>query len=279
MVDAMRPLSCNGKIIPQIPYVVQHLSRFLPILASSLKPYGKAKPEDVLVWAGVTVPRQYRHALKPLIWAAGRNPHQNRYHHDWHNMTVMVFAAILAGLLPRHRRLSADDQFTLVLAAMVHDLDHRGRGMVAKNFAEETRSAMIASRRLFGNKGGQGQAWRRLVSMIKHTSFDITSVDQKTHPLSALLKDADLLGSVVFPHPLVHAMTLGLKHEQKIKMPSAQILSQFIENLAKRGLSSKEGQHVLTCANSASAFQQYPRYAKDLISNSVSGQNRVRRSS
>ena len=279
MVDAMRPLSCNGKIIPQKPYVVQHLSRFLPILASSLKPYGKAKPEDVFAWAGVTVPRQYHQALKPLIWAAGRNPHQNRYHHDWHNITVMVFAAILAGLLPRHRRLSADDHFTLLLAAMVHDLDHRGRGMVAKNFAEETRSAMIASRRLFGNKGGQGQAWRRLVTMIKQTSIDVTSVDPATHPLSALLKDADLLGSVVFPHPLVQTMTLGLKHEQKIKMPSAQILSQFIENLAKRGLSSEEGKHVLACANSASAFQQYPRYAKDLISNSVSDPNRVRRSS
>ncbi len=269
-VDAMAPLYCNGKTIPRKQYVIQHLGRFLPVLGAALKPYGKAYPQDVFAWAGVRVPRQYQNPIRPLIWAAGRNPHQNRYHHDWHNMTVMVFAAVLAGLMPRQNRLSQEDQFTLLLAAMVHDLDHRGRAMTAKPYDEETRSAMIAGRRLFGQTG-QGKAWRQLLTMIKNTSFHVLSVDASKDHLSALLKDADLLGSVVFPHHLAKAMTLGLKQEQKLTAPSDEILSQFMATLSKRGLSSPEGRQVLTLANpKTSAFHQYKQYANDLINNSVS---------
>ena len=269
-VNAMAPLYCNGKIIPQKQYVIQHLSRFLPVLGAALKPYGKARPQDVFAWAGVTLPRQYQKAVRPLIWAVGRNPHQNRYHHDWHNMTVMVFAGVLAGLIPKQNRLSREDQFTLLLSAMLHDLDHRGRAMAIKPYDEETRSAMIAGRRLFGQRG-QGKAWRQMLAMIKNTSFHVLSVDASKDHLSALLKDADLLASLVFPHQIVKTMTLGLKHEQKLTAPSDKILSQFIETLSKRGLSSPEGRQVLTLANpKSSAFHQYKRYAKELISNSVS---------
>ena len=276
-VDAMVPLDCNGKTIPKKPYVVQHLDRFLPVLAAALKPYGKARPKDVFDWAGVAVPRQYQKTIKPLIWAAARNPHQNRYHHDWHNMTVMVFAAILAGLMPRQNRLSTKDQFTLLLVAMVHDLDHRGRSMAAKPYDEETRSAMIAGRRLFGQIG-QGKAWRMMLAMIKNTSFHVLSVDASKDHLSALLKDADLLGSVVFPYDDVKTMTLGLKQEQKMSMPTDDILSQFIENLSKRGLSSPEGFKVLTLANpKSSAFHQYKQYAKNLLKNSVSNLDSIER--
>ena len=269
-VDAMVPLYCNGKTIPNKPYLIKHLGRFLPVLGAALKPYGKARPQDVFAWAGGRVPRQYQRSIRPLVWAAGRNPHKNGYHHDWHNITVMVFAAVLASLMPSQHRLSKDDQFTLLLAAMVHDLDHRGRAMAAKPYDEEVRSAMIAGRRLFG-KTGHGQAWQQLLTMINQTSFHVLSVDASKDHLSALLKDADLLGSVVFPHHLSKAMTLGLKQEQKLALPSDKILSQFMENLSKRGLSSPEGYKVLTFANpKSSAFHQYPQYAKDLITNSIS---------
>ena len=269
-VDAMAPLYCNGRTIPRQQYAVKHLGRFLQVLGVALKPYGKAYPQDVFAWAGIRLPRQHQKTIRPLIWAAGRNPHQNRYHHDWHNMTVMVFASVLASLTPRHNRLSPKDQFTLLLAAMVHDLDHRGRSMTIKPFDEEVRSAMIAGRRLFGQRG-QGQAWQQLLTMINQTSFHVLSVDASKDHLSALLKDADLLGSVVFPYSLVKTMTLGLKQEQKLTSPSDKILSQFMENLSKRGLSSPEGHKVLTLANpKSSAFHQYPQYAKDLINNSLS---------
>ena len=274
-VDAMAPLYCNGKTIPRKQYAIKHLGRFLPVLALALKPLGKARPQDVFAWAGVRVPRQYQQSIRPLIWAAGRNPHKNRYHHDWHNITVMVFAAVLAGLMPRHNRLSTNDQFTLLLAAMVHDLDHRGRAMAVKSYDEEIRSAMIAGRRLFG-QSGQGKAWRQLLTMIKNTSFHVLSVDASKDHLSALLKDADLLGSLVFPRDLVKTMTSGLKQEQKLTALSDKILSQFMENLSKRGLSSPEGYKVLTLANpKSSAFHQYKQYANDLINNSVSDLNSV----
>ena len=269
-VDAMTPLYCNGKTIPGKQYVIRHLGRYLPVLGAALKPYGKARSEDVFAWAGVRVPRQYQNPIRPLIWAAGRNPHQNRYHHDWHNITVMVFAAVLVSLMPRQNRLLKEDQLTLLLAAMVHDLDHRGRAMTVKPYDEEIRSAMIAGRRLFGQRG-QGKAWRQLLTMIKNTSFHVLSVDASKDHLSALLKDADLLGSVVFPHYLAKAMTLGLKQEQKLTAFSDEILSQFMENISKRGLSSPEGFKVLTLANpKSSAFHQYKQYAKDLINNSTS---------
>ena len=274
-VDAMAPLYCNGKTIPRQQYVIKHLGRFLPVLGAALKPYGKACPQDVFAWAGVMKPRQYQRSIRPLFWAAGRDPHKNGYHHDWHNITVMVFAAVLASLMPRQHRLSKDDQFTLLLAAMVHDLDHRGRAMAAKPYDEEVRSAMIAGRRLFGQTG-QGRAWRQVLAMIKNTSFHVLSVDASKDHLSALLKDADLLGSLVFPYDLVKTMTLGLKQEQHIDLPSDEILSQFMENLSKRGLSSPEGYKVLTLANpKSSAFHQYPQYANDLINNSVSDLNSI----
>ena len=271
----MVPLYCNGKTIPNKPYLIKHLGRFLPVLGAAFKPYGKARPQDVFAWAEGRVPRQYQRSIRPLVWAAGRNPHKNGYHHDWHNITVMVFAAVLASLMPSQHRLSKDDQFTLLLAAMVHDLDHRGRAMAAKPYDEEVRSAMIAGRRLFG-KSGQGKAWRQLLTMIKNTSFHVLSVDASKDHLSALLKDADILGSVVFPHDLVKTMTLGLKQEQKLTALSDKILSQFMENLSKRGLSSPEGHKVLTLSNAkSSAFHQYKQYANDLINNSVSDLNSV----
>ena len=263
----MRPLLCNGKTLPRKSYLTQHLGRFLPVMAKALKPQGKADLEHLFLWAGVAIPKRYQRAARPLIWAAGRNPHRNQYHHDWHNATVMVFAAILAELAA----LSRPQRFDVMLAAMVHDLDHRGRFMAGTAFQEEDRSAMIAGRRLYGRSGSDGKSWRQLKTMIRQTSFQVANVNAGANPLAALLKDADLLASIVFPHADVLAMTSGLKREQNIDLSSEEMLYQFLDRMAERGLSSPAGRQLLkaapmsSAALSSAAFRHYPDVAQRLM--------------
>ena len=267
----MKALDCNGKTLPHRTYLAKHLSRYLPVLGQALKPYGQARPEQVLSWLGVVLPRRHQKAVKPLIWAVGRNPHCNQYHHDWHNMTVMVMAGILAELLPRTKRLTSDQKIALILAAMVHDLDHRGAYITSQPFAEENRSALIAGRRLYGRHGGAGHSWRRLSSLVKATSQHIANVDYQDDHMADILKDADLFGSLAFPHDIALSLTKGLKREQKIALPADKILYQFIGRMAEIGLSSPEGAEALKRSPlSSSAFRQYPLYAEKLIQHSPS---------
>ncbi|MCE2518107.1 MAG: HD domain-containing protein [Alphaproteobacteria bacterium] len=222
----------SGISLPSLDYCAVHFERAVLMLAKLLKTRQNVDLYAVLKWAGVGVPRKYRRAVAPLIWAASRNPHSNRYHHQWHNMSVMISAALLG----RQAGLGRRQMTVLVMTALVHDLDHRGRNMSRVPFGEERYSAMIAGRRLYG-RSGHGQAWRELQSRLEATFFDKNTTPAIPHDdeVTQILLDADVLASCMLPRADALELTRGVMHEHGTSGKAEQALQGFIKTLAERG--------------------------------------------
>lgn len=220
----------SGYVLPEVNYCCRHFDRFIPLLAKITKRRAAVRLGDIMGWAGVDVPEHVAAPIPILIKAVSKNMHSNGYHHPWHTMTVMM----MAGLLGTHAELSQDEMSRLMIYALVHDLDHRGKFSPHQHYAEEDRSAKIANNRLFGQLSGLGQAQMALHEALHATAFGSDEACPDDDVVKILV-DADIFASVIFPYQAALALTKGLKLEQRHQAPSAEILDKFLLVVAAKG--------------------------------------------
>ena len=232
-------LRLNGVTIPNRHYMSRQMKRMMTRLALALKPRQKISPRPVLSWGGFsggkTAPRQ----LQKLIRLAAGNPYKNAYHHPWHSMSVVIHAALLADLA----RCDAPSRDQLLLAALCHDLDHRGKRVSRVPFVEERRAAVLAIRTSFGQ--GRGRDARALIAQIEATAtaFD---ADQPMDEVTALLRDADIMASVFHPCNFALELTRGVMTEKGMAVTAHDGLTGFLKIMMQRGLSHAVTRHLAT---------------------------------
>lgn len=256
----MAVLRQSGKTLPELTYCCRHIRRLTPLLSKAMKPRAKARPDMMMRWAcaGKTtvsgLALQSGHPATPLgqvMRAAAKNMHSNGYHHPWHTITVMM----MAGLLGKRARLTSSEQSVLLIYGLIHDLDHRGRFMAHRAYAEEERSARIATRRLFGQRSGCGTEQRRMMTAIKATSFTADDMGEGD-AVTALLKDADIMASVLFPKDDVLKLTKGLKREMATRLSSQDLLAEFLNTVDRKGFAHPAADMMVAVVRG---------YARDII--------------
>lgn len=225
--ERARVLRQSGGVIPAPGYLGRHLDRHLERLARSVLPLAKVDLAAALAWAGWRGRGGNRRGFKRVLRLAERNRHLNGYHHPWHTLAVIV----LAGMLAEAAGLPRRDREALLLAALIHDLDHRGRSASMVPMAEERRSALLALRLLNPSNGREARA---MLSRIEATA---TSAEHQRpmEAVTAILLDADILASVLLPEATVLRLTRGVLIEQGRHSDVEAALDEFLEFIAERG--------------------------------------------
>jgi hypothetical protein len=138
---------------------------------------------------------------------AGRKPI-----HDAGHFAHVIMAA---GLLAMRAGLHGEDRRLLVLAGLVHDLDHLGRRASSGYCRQERLSAQRAVRVIVGC-GADARLALRINSLLRATALT-NDVNRSTilgsDRLARLLTDADIFASVVYPRQRSMGMTRALKLE------------------------------------------------------------------
>ncbi len=224
--------------MPNIGYAAKHLCRLLPVLVKAVRRRETVKFDAIFAWSKLPIPRRHRRAMGVLMKSARLNPYNNSYHHPWHTAAVMVIALLIAH---RHRLAAFDAAnlgLELGLAAFAHDFGHRGRRMSPLPFAEEHRSGLLVSRRLYGRSAG-GKARRLFISRLKMTSISGARDFSSSDDIAAILADADIFASLFFGHDEVIALTKGLLGETRAAVSPPilprEMLWHFIAALAEDG--------------------------------------------
>ena len=232
-------LRLNGVTIPKRHYISRHLKRMMPRLALALKPQETISPRPVLNWAGFSGGKIAPQRLQKLIRLAAANRYRNAYHHPWHSLSVVIHAALLAD----HARVDATCRDQLLLAALCHDLDHRGKRVSRVAFAEERRAAVMAVRTSFGPGRSRGRDARALIAQIDATATAFEA-DQPMDEVAALLRDADIMASVFHPRSFALALTRGVMTEKAMAISAEDGLTGFLTIMMKRGFSHAVTRHL-----------------------------------
>lgn len=221
----------NGITVPKRGYAVRHLPRLMPLFASALRPRAKVNADNILTWSGFRGFKLSSRRRHQILTLASANPYANWYHHPWHTITVVMNAAVLADMAG----LASGKRDELIFAALCHDLDHRGKHASMVDFAEERRAAAITIRTAFGPGSGRGQCAARLSRHLDATAaaWQGEMIDEVT----ALLRDADVMGSVF--HPLKTALDLsrGVTRERNLGISAEKALKGFLGVMSSRGFS------------------------------------------
>lgn len=249
----------SGMTIPKLSYVNRHPERLMASLARLPQPWQHADLERALNWAGWSGLPLNRTGLRQVLRLARQNRHSNGYHHPWHTMTVIVLAAILG----RRAGLREGEYQSLLLAALVHDLDHRGRHAIGKDRQEERRSVKLSVQMLFSCRAATGVLQRQLQRWIEATSFLSSAAEVRDDRVALILRDADIAGSIFFPMKAVLAMTRGVIREEHHHVGAESKLAEFLEFMAQRGFShpvtlalAETGRYTGSAAMSAPAISQ-----------------------
>jgi len=227
------------------------------------RPFRKRHLLAMCEWAGLQCRRKrFRNdgnrvcsmaALDRLAGLAARDPRSNSYHHTGHVMHVVMAAGLLAsraGLKRREREL-------LVLAALVHDLDHHGRRAArCPRYRQEDWSAGIVARCLMRQRGDR-RLCRHLGQLIRATVLNDKKghAGQPGHPdcdfpaehdvVACLLTDADVFASLAYDRVAATRLTGCLKLEQRLAGGAADLLSCFVDRVMELGLRSEAGRELL----------------------------------
>jgi len=192
-------------------------------------------------WCPVPAP-----ALRRLASVASRNASGNSYHHSGHFAHVVM----AAGLLAARAGLRGEDRSLLVLAGLVHDLDHQGRRALSSHYHQEQLSARRAVRMIAGC-GGDGRLASRIHTLLLATALtnDVNrSVILQSDQLARLLTDADIFASVAYPRFRSLGMTRALKLEQRLPGSVAALNQRFADLIGGTGLQSDVAQSMLKSA-------------------------------
>ena len=182
-------------------------------------------------------------ALRRLAQAAVRNSGTNSYHHRGHFAHVIM----AAGLLAARARLRGQDRALLVLAALVHDLDHQGRRGIRQLYGQEDWSARLTGRVLIGRHGDARLAvrLRRMIRATALTGDRDRLLTLETDRLARLLTDADIFASVMYERRISVRMTAGLKLEQRLSGTAQDLNAAFATFIGKDGLKSALASRLL----------------------------------
>jgi len=203
-------------------------------------------------WAGLRAglragPRGNRFtssALSKLTRVAARNGRSNHYHHAGHFAHAMMAAAVLGA----RAGIKAEERDLLILAALVHDLDHHGRrAKTYPLYRQELFSVRLAGR-ILRRHGGDPRLVRRLEKLIVATA--LTSDPRReailaSDPLARLLSDADVFASLFYERGVALKLTGMLKLEQGLAGDAATLLDGFAARMEADGLKSGAGRTLL----------------------------------
>ncbi|XDZ66762.1 hypothetical protein AB8880_05040 [Alphaproteobacteria bacterium LSUCC0684] len=156
----------------------------------------------------------------------------------------------------------------LLLAALCHDFDHRGRFASLKTGREERRSALKAGRLLF-TRSGSGILRRRFEAMIMSTARDGAKSAIKMDHATAILRDADVFGSLFFRVVTATNFTKAVlreKTQHKLKPSKAEReLKEFHALVLQRGFDHQATRKMAALAgNYPAAIHISPGAAKGL---------------
>lgn len=214
-------------------------------------PCSRRDLESICHWAGLHSGGQQRRlvpasALRRLLSVAARNASGNTYHHAGHFAHVVM----AAGLLATCAGLRGEDRRLLVLAGLVHDLDHLGRRASSRHYHQEHLSAQRTVRVIVGG-GGDTRLVSRIHNLLRATSLTIgasRSAILESDRLARLLTDADIFASVVYPRSRSIQMTRALKLEQRLPGPAKDLNQRFSTMIKVTGLQSNLAQSLLQTA-------------------------------
>ena len=211
-------------------------------------PCSAADLRGICEWAGLSCsagahPGLPVAALRRLVRAAARNSGANSYHHQGHFAHVIMAAGVLAALADLHQK----DRALLVLAALVHDLDHQGRRGARTLYWQEELSFRVACRALLG-RGGDARLAVRLRSLLRATALtndEARLLTIRSDRLARLLTDADIFASVIYERKLSVRMTAALKLEQRLEGTPDMLNAAFAGLVARDGLKSVVASRLL----------------------------------
>ena len=205
-------------------------------------------------WAGLDNPRLVgvsKAGFQRLLSVAAQRRPTNHYHHAGHFAHVII----AAGLLAYAGALTARERSLLVLAALVHDLDHCGRYASQKMFVQEQASARRVSRIIIG-AGGDARLSLRLVLLLKATALT-DHKDRKTilnsDRIARLLADADLFSSLFFSRQRAIRLTRALKLERMSKGSASEQYDAFVTATMRTGPHSDAARRLLWRKDEGSA--------------------------
>lgn len=199
-------------------------------------------------WAGLTnqtaraagIPRP---ALRHLARIASVNAYSNGYHQAGHYAHVVI----AAGLLGAASGLGRRDMALLVLAALIHDVDHHGRRLRHKLYAQEIWSARKAVR-ILARYRADARLAPRLYRLLQATALTNDGVRQEilaTDLLAGLVTDADVFASVFFDQAKAREFTRLLKLEQRLAGKPEELLARFHALISAEGLHSDAARAML----------------------------------
>jgi len=224
----------SGVVLPHLGYLVRRWPTCLYLLENFIRQRKSPPFREVIIWAGGIPPSVPRKLEKRLIRKVSANPHCNRYHHPWHTLAVVVQAALIS----RWAGLDQHDHRWLILAALCHDLGHRGRFQSSYAGAEERRSALIAGRLLF-LRAGSGRMRRKLALMIEQTVRGGNRRKPRLDDATAILRDADIFGSLFCrPRSAVNFTKSVMREQPGLKQQitnSQSVLGDFITSVSLNG--------------------------------------------
>ena len=213
------------------------------------RPCSRRDLASICRWAGLSKDGRSKsglpdRAVSRLVTLAARQGPGNRYHHAGHFAHVVMAAAILAGAAGLHGR----DRDLLVVAALVHDLNHLGKRSSRRLFQQERQSA-AAARRIIIGAGADARLAARLEKLLMATALTDDALRMAilaSDPLARLLADADIFASVSYRRDIALRLTRNLKLEQRIPGKPDDLLRHFAARVGETGLHSGAGQKLLS---------------------------------
>ena len=220
-----RRLRQSGVVIPKLKYLVRRWPNCLYHLEGVIRQRQLPDMLAVTLWAGGIPPYIPQKFSNRLMRQVSANPHSNSYHHPWHTLAVVLQAALIS----RWAELDKRDHQLLILAAICHDLGHRGRFSTSIHGGEEHRSARMAMHLLF-LRTGAGRICRKLAQMVVQTARNTSGKKPCPDKITAILRDADIFGSIFYRPQHVARFTKSVLREQSDrKHPRGEHQSAFEE--------------------------------------------------
>ena len=212
------------------------------------RPCSRRDLASICRWAGLSENGQSKNGLSDravsrLVTLAARQGPGNRYHHSGHFAHVVMAAAIFAG----SDGLRAHDRDLLVVAALIHDLNHLGKRSSKRLFHQERQSA-TAARRIIIGAGADARLAARLEKLLIATALTDDALRMTilaADPLARLLADADIFASVSYRRDIALGLTRNLKLEQRIPGKADDLLRHFAARIGKAGVHSGAGRRLL----------------------------------
>jgi len=230
---------------PKAGYLLNRWPSSLTLFESRIiKPTTKLSLKCALQWAGLPQNQRILHAfglrknsVHALLSIAARNSHSNSYHNPSH--TEFVIRA--AGLIGHAAGLPANYQAILVLAALIHDLDHQGKRARRGHAAQERYSFDIVKRTLL-RYGVHARILQQLEISVLAT-YPGSDLSKSFQPgpsgdVVDCLIDADLFQSLFAKPAKVDNLTAKLKQEMMIDTSIKDMQSAFLAARRKIGLQS-----------------------------------------